>query len=72
MVAVEVCNYTDSYTPGIVNITVIVVAEPTAGSNQLSSSDSNDDDTIDDDTSDDHVAADEEGIIYIHSAVYYC
>ena len=44
------------------------MAEPTAGPNQLSSSDSNDDDTVDDDTSDDHVAA-EEGIIYMHSAV---
>ena len=37
----------------------IVVAGPTAATNQLSSSDSNDDDTVDDDTSDDHVAADE-------------
>ena len=44
------------------------MAEPTAGPNQLSSSDSNDDDTVDDDTGDDHVTADE-GIIYIHSAV---
>ena len=33
------------------------MGEPTAGPNQLSSSDSNDDDTVDDDTTDGHVAA---------------
>ena len=48
------------------------MAEPTAGSNQLSSSDNNDDDTVDDATSNDHVANNEEGTIYIHSAVHYC
>ena len=45
------------------------MAEPTAGPNQLSSSDSNDDDTVDDDTSDDPVAADD-GIVTVSTSLY--